>query len=322
MNKTALVTGASGFMGWHMVKLLLEKNYKVIASDIREPTDALFKNIKFVKANLTHDLINDNAALLGAINCSDLIFHIGGLFSYSASPYRLFETNVIGTRNLLRAIDLAGYQPRVVIWGAAGVFGNFDHIPLPATEAMPAKTDNPYLLSKLEQELVALNEGVLRSIPITVIRPSGVYGSRSAYGMAISITAMLKTKIAAVIGKGQHRASLVHVRDVVRSAEFLANDENAIGEIYHVTDDALHSVEKITRHLAKLCGAIFVPIKIPPWIMFQLAKITKIDRELIHLATVNAWLSNAKIKRLGFQFEYPDSKIGLTETVEWYKNNK
>lgn len=319
MKKIALVTGAVGFMGWHMIKLLIEKNYEVIGTDIKEPQDPLYKSIKFLKTDLTQKSSIQNPNFLNALKTADYIFHVAGLFNYSARSYRLFEVNVTGTRNLIQTVASLDRRPRIIVWGAAGVFGNFDHIPLPATEDMPPNTDNPYLLSKLEQELMALNDGSILSIPVTIIRPSGVYGSRSVYGMAISITAMLKTKIAASIGKGQHRASLVHVNDVVRTAEFLANNEKSIGEVYHVTDDALHSVKEITRHLAHLCGAIFIPINIPPWIMLRLAKIIKVDQELIRLATVNAWLSNEKIKKLGFEFQYPDSKVGLAETVEWYK---
>lgn len=320
MNKTALVTGAAGFMGWHMTKLLLEKNYKVIASDIKEPTDDLFQDIKFVKADLTQNIVTHNPAFLTAICQADMIFHIGGLFNYSASPYDLFETNVTGTRNLLKAADMAQHRPKIVIWGAAGVFGDFSHIPLPATEMMPPKTDNPYILSKLEQELVALNEGGLRSIPVIVIRPSGVYGPRSTYGMALSIKTMMKSKLGFVIGNGKNKTALVHVRDVVRAAEFTANN-SAGGEIYHVTDDTLYTVAEIAIHLAELCSARFIPIKIPLWLALWIAKASKIDGHLVRLATINAWLSNEKIKRLGFKFGYPDGKIGLSETVEWYKNN-
>lgn len=321
-KKTALVTGAGGFNGWHMVKLLLEKDYNVITTDINELYDPLYQNTEFIKVALTQKVQTNNPEFLDILRRVDYIFHIAGLFKYSASAYDLYNINVSGTRNLFEAITLSKNQPRVIIWGAGGIFGSFDHIPLPATEDMPPKTDNSYLLSKLEQERVALYEGSLRSIPVTVIRLSGIYGPRANYGVALSIINVLKTKLAFVIGDGKNKASLVHVTDVVRAAEFLAQKKEAINEIYHVTDDTLYSTEEMTKHLAHICEAKFIPIKIPLSIARHISVLAKIDRDLIHIATVNAWFSNEKIKKLGFQFQYPDSKVGIKETVEWYKAQK
>ena len=264
---------------------------------------------------------------MSALARAHSVFHIAGLFNHAESLERLFEVNVLGTRNLLRAIerchrlDVLKY-PRVVVWGAAGVFGNFLHIPLPATEEMPPQTNNPYLLSKLYEELEALQFCKYNEIPITVIRPSAVYGSRSVYGMAFSITTMLKSKLALVVGSGKNRGALVHVRDVVSAAEFLSTHSRAIGEVYHVTDGTSYTVEEIARSLARACGAIFVPVKIPKWLALRLSRFIRIHRELIEISTVDACLSNEKLRALGFVFEYPDGVIGLAETVLWYKRKR
>ena len=240
-KKIALVTGATGFTGWHMVNLLLERGYSVIATDCRASRDTLYKQTEFFEIDLTNPLDVFSETFLSALARAHSVFHIAGLFNHAESLERLFEVNVLGTRNLLRAIerchrlDVLKY-PRVVVWGAAGVFGNFSHIQLPATEEMPPQTNNPYLLSKLYEELEALQFCKYNEIPITVIRPSAVYGSRSVYGMAFSITTMLKSKLALVVGSGKNRGALVHVRDVVSAAEFLSTHSRAIGEVYHVTD--------------------------------------------------------------------------------------
>lgn len=318
----ALVTGATGFTGWHMVKHLLNNNYEVIATDIRGSADPIFNSTTFITADLT-DWYNlrENDPFINAIKHANYIFHIAGLFNYAASYKNLCKVNIEGTENLFNIVQWHNNISRIVVWSAGGVFGNFDHIPLPATEDMPTKTDNSYLLSKLLQEQKSLIFGSMHSIPVTVIRPSAVYGPKSTYGIALSITTLLKSKVGSVIGSGQNKGSLVHVEDVVRAAEFLVNNENAVGEIYHVTDDALYNNAEIAKHLSKCCGAVFLPFKIPKWLALMLAKLAKIDPELIHLTTINAWISNEKIKKLGFRFKYPDTKIGLAETVKWYKIN-
>lgn len=317
----ALVTGCAGFVGWHMVNCLLDLNYEVVGTDIIGPDPAFFQNpnFSFVKADLTDPANIAGSGLLDKLTDVDVIFHVAGLFTYHSSLEKLFKVNVDGTLNLIKALAQEKKGKRMIVWGAAGVFGNFDHIPLPATEEMTPKTDNPYLLSKLYQERLALESGRYYKIPVTVIRPSAIYGSRSCYGMAISINTILKSKLAFVIGSGKHRGALVHVRDVVRAAEFLARRSEAESEIYHITDDALYTVHEITQYLAHLCGARFVPFKVPRWLAFKVAQLSKIDYELVHLATINAWLSNEKIKKLGFEFKYSDSRAGLAETVAWYK---
>lgn len=321
----ALVTGAAGFTGWHMVKLLLEEGYEIIATDCRKSNnDPVYKLTRFIEIDLTNPADVFDEGFLKELAEAQFVFHIAGIFDHAASLSKLFEVNVLGTRNLLDAIRRAHAgeaqkYPRVIIWGASGIFGDFSHISLPATEAMPPRTDNPYFLSKLYEELEALRFWQRDRLPVTVLRPSAVYGSHSVYGMALSITTLLKSRMAFVVGNGKNKGVLVHVRDVVRAAEFLARNDGAVGEVYHVTDDNPYSVEEITRSLAQSCGAIFVPIKIPTWIALRLAKLIGVHRELIKVATVNTWLSNEKLKKLGFSFQYPDSKIGLAETAAWYK---
>ncbi len=323
-QKIALVTGATGFTGRHMVDLLLEKGYEVIATDLKNPNNPVFikSGVRFIPADLTNFRDLERGGFFEAVRRVDCVFHIAGIFDHSASLSKLMEVNIWGTKNLLRILERSTKKPRVIVWGGAGIFGDFKHIPLPATENMPPKTNNPYFLSKWLEEREAFECGRLYDLPVTVIRPSGVYGPHSIYGMAFSITTMLKSKLAVVIGNGKNIGALVHVRDVVRAAEFLAQKNEAAGETYHVTDDTPYSTKEIAQCLAKLCEARCLPIKVPLWLALLIAPLSKIHREIVRMTVIDTWLSNEKIKKLGFEFEYPDSRIGLAETVAWYKSHK
>lgn len=335
---TALVTGAAGFTGQHMVEYLLTRTnpkYEVIGTDLRKPTDPNYPPIDFLEKNLTQpkELLADDFQQV--LKRCEIIYAIGGLFDYSASLQKLMHVNVDGTRNFLNAVLKSGNRllRRLMGWGAGGIFGTFEHLAsLPATENMEPKTDNPYLVSKCEQEREILNYGEDYGIPVTVIRPSAVYGARSVYGMALSILSIGKGILPPMtVGSGKNHGALVHVHDVVAAAEFLSRQEKAIGEVYQVTDDGKYTIEDITKCIAREFGLPFISwMKIPPKLLYQimnwanakskeLGVKTVLDPQLIDLIVTNSWLSNQKLKDLGFEFTYGDSLKGLKEAIAAYK---
>lgn len=361
---SVLVTGAAGFCGQHMVEYLLnctDPKYEVIGTDLKKPTDPHYPSIRFIEADLTKAKeLEDNEEFKAVLKKVKVIFHIAGLFHYSAPLQKLMQVNVIGTQNLFNAILKAQAElqaelqnailngqaelqaelqvklqvkPRVVVWSAAGIFGTFEHLAsLPATEDMEPKTDTPYLVSKWLQEREALNYWKDNGIPVTVIRPSAVYGPRSTYGMALSILLVGQGKMQPfTVGSGKNHSALVHVEDVVGAAEFLSRQEKAIGEVYHVTDDGKYTLEKVTRYMAMRFRIPFIRwIKIPPFLLRKIvgwanekAKAcgveTPFGKELIDLMVTNTWLSNEKLKNLGYKFKFPDSLDGLNQVVSWYE---
>ncbi len=334
---TALVTGAGGFTGWHMTKFLLDKGCNVIATDLKKPTDPLYESTRFVEVNLTDEGVVNGWEFISLLMECDVVYHIAGLFNYAAPLSQLFKVNVDGTLNLLKAIVKHTYRRcRAVVWGAAGVYGDFKHIKnLPAKETDPPNTDNPYLLSKLYEERLVVDFGREHTLDVTVIRPSAIYGPRSRYGMALSILLIGQGKLPPfILGSGKNRCGLVHVQDIVEAAEYLVFHPKAAGEVFNVTDDSKYVVKEITRHLAQSFGIPFIPwVKMPPALVRWLAKSSRekalklgapapFDEELVKLITVNSWISNEKLKRFGYQLKYPDTLEGLSETISWYKKER
>lgn len=336
---TALVTGAAGFTGRHMVKHLLScinPKYEVIGTDLKKPTDPNYPPILFFEKNLTQPDGFYSKDFQKVAERFKVAFLIGGLFNYSAGLQELMQVNVDGTRNILNAIRHSGSKPRAVVWSAGGRFGDFKHLPsLPATEEMEAKTDNPYLVSKILQETEALDFWKSNQIPVTVIRPSAIYGPGSNYGMALSILLIGRGILPPMtVGNGKNHAGLVHVEDVVRAAEFLSRHPEAVGKVFQVTDDSKYTIEDITRCIAEEFNLPFISwLKIPPFMLHKIVdwvnKKSKklgvnsvLDHQLVDLITTNSWISNEKLKKVGYEFKYPDSLEGLRQTIDWYKQEK
>ncbi len=339
--RTAVVTGVSGFVGWHMAKELLDSGFIVNGLDINEPAGSLLKSerFSFKQVDLTKPKTINNRECVDLVRKANMVFHIAGLFDYEASLDRLFEVNVLGTRNLLDLImDVGEIVPSVIVWGAGGVFGDFTHLPkdngqtVPATEDMPVRTNNPYLLSKWYTELEALRFYQRFELPVSVIRPSAIYGPRSQYGMAKAILLIGQGVLPPfIVGSGCNFGALVHVDDIVGAARFLAEIPKAAGQVYHVSDDGLYTVGQMTKHMAKELGVPFVPfLKLPKplawWLIGQTAERAKqmgvrsvVDYEFVNLVTMNSRLSNKKLKSLGYVFEYSDTLVGLSQTIAWYK---
>ncbi|HWL65760.1 MAG TPA: NAD(P)-dependent oxidoreductase, partial [Actinomycetota bacterium] len=238
---STLVTGATGFIGSHMVEVLAEAGHDVIAADLPSALDAPADDrtrwpevcaqagAKLVPLDLT-----DPASVESAIAGTELVFHIAAVFDYTAPESVLRSVNVEGTRNLFDGLVARGECRRVVNWGAGGIYGP----PVPSegefTEDSPKRPTNPYLVSKWDQEKLA-HRYRDKGIEVTSVRTTSPYGPRAVYGSGQLLVQMAKSPVAFSNLTGN--IPFVHVRDLCRAALHLASYEAADGEAYNVTDD-------------------------------------------------------------------------------------
>ena len=193
-----------------------------------------------------------------------------------------------------------------------------------------------------EQEKLALYFAKSYNLKLSVIRPAAVYGPRSKYGAAVPIIMIASGQIPFIIGPGNYIESFVHVLDVCRAAEFVAeNIDRTNGQIFNVCDSSRFTIEEmflwvekclqeVGRDDVKLLRFAGKPIHYPLWWLKPLlwwndwrygsgGVRPKVERDLIDYLASPFLMSNSKIRFLGFEFLYPDAKIGVKETIEWYK---
>lgn len=344
MRRVALVTGACGFMGSHLVELLHENGWPVIATDIVRPTRWSNWDVFFL-ADLgdKEETIILVARIISWLKEKDLfsatrdgdsfvVFDVKGLFDYSRSYPELYRANVTASKNLYETLVKRWFKMRLIVWSAAGIYGDFPEVP--AKETSPELPLGNYLTTKWVQEKVALEFSKYPDVCVSALRPAGVYGPRSRYGVALPIFLASRGMMGPFfIGVKGNRGSMVHGRDVCNAALFLAEQPREIvnGHAYNVADNSSYTIEEISRFIAREVGFPFFPwVRLPFSVMEKMTKqqmalaekkgrVSMLNLEMLDLLRLNAILDTAKLKGLGWQPQYPDSLQGLRETIRAYR---
>lgn len=326
-ERTVLVTGACGFVGSHMVDQLLQSvKLNVRATDLAK-ADRVFLNprAQFVPSDL-----RSPTSLAGVVKKVDVIYHVASLFRYSASWDDLHAINVEGTRKLCDAASDAGVS-RIILISSSGIYGKPRQ--LPVREDDPKHPSNAYEQSKWEQEQAASKACKKRGLKFAILRPSPIYGPRNRYGIGTVIRMLAKGQLPVISENLNTLVPLVHVADVVGAALHLTDYAKAAGEAYNIADDSTYRKYDLFSYVAPLVDTKIYHTRFPlpraamkgvaRWSEWKARHIThrepKVERATIDLVYNAYWFSNAKLKATGYRLLYPDARIGLKDTIDWYK---
>lgn len=350
-----LVTGVNGFMGSHHMDLLciqklMGTDVSVVATDIGpQPSKYVADAIAAVTAcdlptfhaiYASCDLTKraDVDAFVAKHGPFDVVFHIAGLFDYSAPREMLEAVNVDGTRNLVEALVAQPKKPEhVVCWGAGGSYDFSNVSPEGVDESGAINPSAAYLETKYAGEMVALDIARTNGMPLTVIRPGGVYGPRSQYGVAIAIKIAARGGLGPqYIGPPHTRAGMIHAEDVCRAATFIVeHSEQTRGRIFNVNDDGCAVEERgyTTSELFKTAARRFgFPMWMPGMkdmtVMKKLVgflerfaakhgRVSILNGDLVKLQEFDAYLNADALKDLGWEPVHPDSMKGLMATIDY-----
>lgn len=323
-----LVTGASGFIGSHVCEKLVEKGYKVKAL-IRETSDKSFLDtlgVEYAYADL-----RDSNRLKEALVDVDIVFNCAAKVGVSdIFDKEHAEINIRGTRNLLEAC-LHNNIKKFIHFSSLGVLGIFkDHYNDDET-APYVKSGHPYYDTKIDSERLVLNYYNDKNLPVVVLRPGFVYGTRDRKGLKDLVPHTLKGDIVCV-GYGNNDIALTSVKNLVQASILAMENDNCIGKVYNITDGTGINMMQYITELYKILG-IKTEVK---KISIPTAKIISKALNLFFgdpeknpfnefvVAMVsnssNFDISKAK-KELGYN-PVDNFEEDLKEAVEWYlKNN-
>ena len=238
----AVVTGAAGFIGSHLVATLVRAGYEVWMVD--NLSTGRMENIAEAEAESGHvrrtrffraDLV-DSDDLAWICSGADCVFHLAALADIVPSishPLTYHRSNVEGTIRLLEAIRASGSTPRVVYAASSSCYGIPDELPTPETADI--RPEYPYALTKTVAEQYMHHWGRLYGFPVVSLRFFNVYGPRSrtagTYGAVFGV--FLAQKLAGqpltIVGDGTQTRDFVYVTDVadacLRAAQSDLSDE-------------------------------------------------------------------------------------------------
>ncbi|MGB7062227.1 MAG: NAD-dependent epimerase/dehydratase family protein [Candidatus Zixiibacteriota bacterium] len=322
-NLRALVTGANGFVGSHLVEGLLERGYQVRCL-VRKTSNLRW--LSGLEVEYVYGDIADKDSLKGVLENAGLVFHAAGL-TKAKNREEYFKANAEGTKSLVEACLEENPKLRrfVYISSQAAVGPGDDERPL--NENAPCRPVTDYGESKLEGEKVILLYS--SQLPITVIRPPAVYGPRDTDVLGFFKVASKGFRIS--LGRGESFLSLVYVKDLVEGTIRAGENPRGIGQTYFIADDKVYSWKEAFNIMAGVLNKRIIPLKIPKSVVFFLAffsesfsklsgKPAAFNVQKAKEITQRYWgldVSKARAE-LGFSAEY-DLERGATETVKWYR---
>jgi len=255
--KKVVVTGGAGFIGSHMVDLLVENNYEVTVIDNlangRLDNIAHHKGkIKFVQA----DIGDYNYDFKSIFEDVDYVFHYAALADIVPSinnPVKYHKANVDGTINVLEAARKSGSLKKFVFAASSSCYGIPDIYPTPETSAI--LPEYPYAHTKTVGEQYVMHWGQLYDMPVISMRFFNVYGIRhrtsGTYGavFGVFLAQLLNNKPLTIVGDGKQTRDFTYVTDIV-DACYRASQSDIIQEIFNVGSDNTYSI----NYLVELLG--------------------------------------------------------------------
>mmetsp|Transcript_10300 Transcript_10300/g.23064 ORF Transcript_10300/g.23064 Transcript_10300/m.23064 type:complete len:412 (-) Transcript_10300:135-1370(-) len=247
-----LVTGGSGFIGSHLVELLLSLGYHVRVLDSLFSGNIQYLPLQHPNLELIYGDISDRDTVYGAMKGVEGVFHLAACSKVAPSlkdPRTAtlnFEKNVVGTALVLEAAHK--FKVHKVVYTASSTF--YGNQPVPFHEDLPHSPTSPYAISKKQGEELMTMYHTLYDVRTVSLRLFMVYGPRQprtgAYAVVNGKFILMKQQglPLTIEGDGTQFRDFVHVKDVAR-ALVLAMDSNVKGESINVGSGQGHSVNDL-----------------------------------------------------------------------------
>lgn len=321
--KTVLVTGATGFIGWHVARKLIEKGQRVrvLARDPSKLRD--LADVEVVAGDL-----RDRASLDRAVTGCGVVYHVAADYRlWTREPREMFRSNVDGTRQMLEAARIAGVE-RFIYTSTVGCIG------VPAggvgTEASPVSLNEmagPYKRSKFLAEQVAL-EFAGAGFPVVIVNPTAPVGDHDFKPTPTGriVVDFVNGKMPAYLDTG---LNLVDVQDVARG-HLAACERGRVGERYILGAENL-TLQQIFAMLGEITGRPAPATRIPYAVAYAAGVVStawanvsgrepRAPLDGVKMARKKMWASHDKATReLGYA--PGPAKGALARAAEWFKTN-
>jgi len=323
---TVLVTGGGGFLGGHLVDLLIQsgEDVRVLALPAEDVSRLTAATVDVCRGDL-----RDRSSLEAAVDGADRVLHCAARTGPWGDEDEYRQVNVLGVQALLEVALAAGVE-RFVHVSSIAVHGTDVRGTADETTPLHGGSD-PYSKTKAEGERL-LERMIKRSdAPVTIVRPGLVYGPRDTNGFA-RFARLVEQGRMPIIGSGHNHVPLIHVSDVARGILLAADAERAVGNAY-----LLVSEEPVTQidYFTTIAGELGVPaprLHVPYHAALALGASAEVAGHLFgmrnpppvmrfgvrQLGGENRFLGDRARADLGFS---PQVRLtdGVRQSIAWYR---
>ena len=309
-----LITGATGFIGSHLVELCAEKGYDVVAFDRYNPNNDLgwLKGSAYrQEINFQLGDIRDYDSVAHAMHGCDVVFHLAALigipYSY-VSPLAYIRTNVEGTYNVLESAKNKGVE-QILVTSTSEVYGTAQYTPI--DEFHPLVGQSPYAATKISADQLALSYFRSFDLPVKVVRPFNTYGPRqSARAVIPTIISQCQSGTDNILlGNITPERDLTFVADTCSAFLEIQRADCFYGEVINVGMNTMVSIEDLARKVMRVMGVDLDIVQ-------DKQRVRPLKSEVDRLVCDNAKIKDATNWRPSFNLDR-----GLAETIHWFTEN-
>lgn len=326
---TILVTGASGFIGSHLVKKLVSQSIPVRV--LVRPSSGGLGFLNKMDVEIVNGDLSNPASVCKAVEGIETVYHVGAAMSGDWEVHR--QSTVEGTQNIIDAvqkIDLKHlvYLSSMIVYDLLSAPNGTIIDESWPTEKKPQKMGS-YSKAKLKAEQIMMEAHSRSGLPISVIRPGIVIGPPGRVFFP-HMGYVLKDKMFIVLGSGLNVLPLVYIDNLINALELCAAQNNAFGKVYNIVDDGsitvmeyLNRFIEVTRLPSKI---VKVPFALPYFAsgMYEVAASLGVVKKGVTSIRQLKWkhkslhFSNEAAKKdFDWRCEIPMDEA-LTRTFQWY----
>ncbi|MGH9183781.1 MAG: NAD-dependent epimerase/dehydratase family protein [Acidimicrobiales bacterium] len=335
--RSALVTGASGFIASHLVPALVAEGWDVRACGRRPrppglPAEADYRAVDLVDSPAIDELV-------GGVTH---VFHLAGASSSRSSDEEMHRDNVVATERLFEALAAVGTVERALAVSTTAVYGEEEELPSPVPEGVQPRPSRGYGKAKWEAEQVVWRFAE-KGMAVVVVRPVSVHGPGAVKLLASAILDVAIERFMGLDRLAVHgepiEQRLVHVDDVVAACLHLMGHPDAVGRAFNVASGAYPISHEVAEILAAHFGMTVEldddPDCGPGYPERQQARsdmlalgmndpilLTRERFRFLRKANRNNRLSLDALEGTGFRFRHADPRRAVLADVDWYRRRR
>ncbi len=325
MKKTILITGGAGFLGLHLANFLSKKKFQVFLVDIVDIDRNEYPNdCQFIKGDVRQYRVLETIIKKNKI---DFIIHAAAALPLW-HPNEIFEINVRGTENILKA-GLKNKVKRVIFISSTAVYG----VPKkhPIEENDPRVGVGSYGQSKILAEDVCFSY-IKKGLPVTIIRPKTFLGTHRLGVFEILFDWIHDGKKIPVIGSGNNRYQLLEVTDLVEAIYLVIKKSHGrfnrqLNDVFNIGAERFSTVKEDLEEFFRAIGSKSKIVSTPAFVVkkilwiFEKLKLSPLYRWIYDTADKDSYVSIEKIKKvLRWQPKYSNAEA-LINAYRWYQKH-